>query len=131
MEILGTKGSLSLGRELTFSPESDGDDNGWIVDSWPSKLQDAYYKDPKVIEREVPRKWKPEVIPGGEQWSGVGPNANVLHLEAFQQAVKDRKQPVEDVFAGHRAAAVAHMVNLAAKNRKPVFWDHSRDNIKA
>ncbi|HQR31796.1 MAG TPA: Gfo/Idh/MocA family oxidoreductase [Blastocatellia bacterium] len=131
IEILGTKGSLSLGRDLIFSPESDGDDNGWIVDAWPSRLQDNYYKEPKVIEREVPRKWKPRAIPGEERWSGVGPNANVLHMEAFLQAVKDRKQPVEDVFAGHRAAAVAHMVNLAARQRKPIFWDHSQDNIKA
>ncbi|MBS1789361.1 MAG: Gfo/Idh/MocA family oxidoreductase [Acidobacteria bacterium] len=131
IEILGTKGSLSLGRDLAFSPESDGDDNGWIVDAWPSRLQNAYYNDPKVIEREVPRKWKPRTIAGEEHWGAIGPNSNVLHMESFQNAVKDRKQPVEDVFAGHRAAAVAHMVNLAARQKKPVYWDHSRNNIKA
>lgn len=131
VQILGTKGTLSLGRELSFEPEFPIEDNGWIVDSWPSKLQDAYYKDPKVIESEVPRKWKPQVITGEEHWGSVGPNANTLHLENFQNAVRDRKQPVEDVFAGHRAAAVAHMINLAAKHEKPVYWDRAKDNIKA
>ncbi len=131
VQILGTKGTLSLGRELSFEPEFPIEDNGWIVDSWPSKLQDAYYKDPKVIESEVPRKWKPQVINGEEHWGSVGPNANTLHLENFQNAVRDRKQPVEDVFAGHRAAAVAHMINLAAKREKPIYWDRAKDDIKA
>lgn len=131
VQILGTKGTLSLGRELSFEPEFPIEDNGWIVDSWPSKLQDAYYKDPKIIESEVPRKWKPQVITGEEHWGSVGPNANTLHLENFQSAVRDRKQPVEDVFAGHRAAAVAHMINLAAKHEKPIYWDRAKDNIKA
>lgn len=131
VQILGTKGTLSLGRELSFEPEFPIEDNGWIVDSWPSRLQEAYYKDPKVIESEVPRKWKPQVITGEEHWGSVGPNANTLHLENFQNAVRDRKQPVEDVFAGHRAAAVAHMINLAAKHEKPIYWDRAKDNIKA
>lgn len=131
VQILGTKGTLSLGRELSFEPEFPIEDNGWIVDSWPSRLQDAYYKDPKIIESEVPRKWKPQVITGEEHWGSVGPNANTLHLENFQNAVRDRKQPVEDVFAGHRAASVAHMINLAAKHEKPIYWDRAKDNIKA
>ena len=66
-----------------------------------------------------------------ERWSGVGPNANQLHFEQFQNAVRNRKPPVEDVWAGHRAAAVAHMINLSAKQKKPVYWDRSRDKVKA
>lgn len=132
IQILGTKGTLSLGgRDLTFTPENIVEDNGWIVESWPSQLERAYYKDPKVIQSERPQRWTPQVIAGEERWGGVGPNANLLHFEAFQKAVLERKQPVEDVFAGHRAAAVAHMINLAAKNRKPVWWNRANDNIKA
>jgi predicted dehydrogenase len=130
-EILGTEGTLLLERELAFVPENLVDDNGWIVDSWPSRLQAEYYKDPKVIAKEQPRRWEPKVIEGERRWSGVGRNANVLHFENFQRAIKDRKQPVEDVFAGHRAAAVAHMINLSAKLKKPVYWDRSRDDLKA
>ena len=131
IQILGTKGTLTLGRELVFTPDNPIEDNGWIVDSWPSDLQQAYYKDPKVIAAEVPDRWDPKVIEGEERWNGVGRNSTMLHFEVFQKAVRDRKQPVEDVYAGHRAAAVAHMVNLSAKQKKPVYWDRSRDNIKA
>jgi predicted dehydrogenase len=131
IQFLGTKGTLTLGRDLIFTPDHSVEDNGWIVDSWPTELQRAYYKDPKVIASEMPNRWDPKVIDGEERWSGVGRDAVISHFENFQRAVKDRKQPVEDVFAGHRAAAVAHMINWSAKQRKPVFWDRSRDNVKA
>jgi predicted dehydrogenase len=130
IQILGTKGTLTLGRELIFTPEPGGDDNSWIVESWPSALEKAYYRDPKVIQSEMPRRWDPAVIEGEERWSGVGRDSTTLHFENFHRSVKERKQPVEDVYAGHRAAAVAHLINLAAKHRKPVFYDRSRDNIK-
>jgi predicted dehydrogenase len=131
MEILGTKGTLSLGRDLTFIPENVVEDNEWIVASWPDALQSAYYKDPKVVAAEMPQKWDPRVIEGSQRWGGVGRDTTTLHFENFQKAVKERKQPVEDVFAGHRAAAVAHMINLSASKKKPVYWDRSRDNVKA
>lgn len=131
IQILGTKGTLTLGRELVFTPDNPIEDNGWIVDSWPSGLQEAYYKDPQVIAAEMPQRWDPIVIEGEERWNGVGRNSTILHFENFLKAVRDRKQPVEDVYAGHRAAAVAHMANLSAKQKKPIFWDRSRDNIKA
>ncbi|HEY7180421.1 MAG TPA: Gfo/Idh/MocA family oxidoreductase [Blastocatellia bacterium] len=131
IQILGTKGTLTLGRDLVFTPDNPIEDNDWIVASWPSELQKAYYSDPKVIAAEMPQRWDPKVIEGEERWSGLGRNSVILHFENFQKAVRDRKQPAEDVYAGHRAAAVAHMINWSAKNKKPVFWDRSRDNVKA
>lgn len=131
IQILGTQGTLTIGRDVVFAPERPIESNDWIVESWPSALEKAYYKDPKVIATETPAKWPAQVHSGEERWSGIGPNANILHFEAFQKAVKDRKQPVEDVYLGHRAAAVAHMINLAAKHKNPIYWDRSRDNIKA
>src|SRR4030095_15669929 len=119
------------GRDVIFAPERPVDDNSWIVESWPSALERAYYKDPQIIKAERPNQWEPQVMQGEERWSGVGPNANQLHFEQFQNAVRNRKQPVEDVWAGHRAAAVAHMINLSAKQKKPVYWDRSRDKVKA
>jgi predicted dehydrogenase len=130
-EILGTKGTLMLDRDLTFIPENPIEDNGWIVGSWPSRLESDYYKDPQVIAAEVPRKWNPKVIEGAQHWSGIGRNATALHFENLQKAIRERKPPIEDVFAGHRAAAVAHMINLSAAKKRPVYWDRSRDNVKA
>jgi hypothetical protein len=94
-------------------------------------LQKAYYNDPKVIAAESPERWDPKVVEGEERWSAVGRNSLTLHFENFQRAIRERKQPVQDVYAGHRAAAVPHMINLSVKNKKRVLWDRSRDNIKA
>jgi predicted dehydrogenase len=133
IEILGTKGTLLIGRGLTLVPEEPIDDNGWIVASWSRALEEAYYKSPKVRDAEVSQRWDPQVVQAEETWRGLGRNSTALHLEQFQKAVKDRKQPVEDVLAGHRAAAVAHMINTSAYQKvpRPIFWDRSRDNVKA
>ena len=131
IQILGTKGTLTLGRDLVFTPDNPIEDNDWIVASWPGELQKAYYNDPKVIAAEMPQRWDPKIIEGEERWNSVGRNSVMLHFENFQKSIRERKQPVEDVYAGHRAAAVAHMVNWSAKHKKPVFWDRSRDNVKA
>ncbi len=130
LQIMGTDGTLTIGRNLIFTPEFREEDNGWIVDSWPGELQRAYYKDPKVIASEMPNRWEPKILDGEERWSAVGPNSTTLHFENFQKAIKDRKQPVEDVLAGHRAAAVAHMVNTSAMLKKPLWWDRKNDRVK-
>ncbi|MBO0797749.1 MAG: Gfo/Idh/MocA family oxidoreductase [Blastocatellia bacterium] len=131
IEILGTKGTLTIGRELTITPEEPIDDNSWVVASWSRALEEAYYKSPKVRDTEEPQRWDPKTVQTGETWRGLGRDSTALHLERFQKAVKERSQPVEDVFAGHRAAAVAHMINASASQKKPIFWDRSRDNVKA
>ncbi|HZS07388.1 MAG TPA: Gfo/Idh/MocA family oxidoreductase [Blastocatellia bacterium] len=131
-QILGTDGTLEVsGDELTFTPESKYDDNGWIVDSWPRALEEAYYKDPKVIEKEMPNRQPTHVVPGQERWQEVGRDATVAHIENFINGVRTRKQPYEDATVGHRAAAVAHMINLSANQQKVVNWDRGRDNVKA
>ena len=130
-QILGTEGSMTLGRRMTIVSEGGGDDNGWIVDSWPSELRKAYYRDPKVIARERPGQWDPEVQAQEESWRGVGRDTTTLHFEQFEKAVRSRQQPVEDALTGHRAAAVPHMINLAASQNRPVYWDRTREGLRA
>jgi len=130
-QILGTKGTLQLGREMIFTPEHAMEDNRWIVESWPRALEEAYYKDPKVQEAEVPRRWPAQVIEGQERWGEVGRDATVVHFENFFASVKSRKQPVENAVVGHRAASVAHLINLSAKQKQALYWDRARDKVKA
>lgn len=129
-QILGTKGSLQLGGELVFSPERATEDNGWIVDSWPRALQDAYYRDPKVQQAEMVRRWPPQVIEGSQRWQAIGRRDGSIHMENFFNAVRSRKQPYEDAVVGHHAASVAHMINLSAKERRVIDWDPAADRLK-
>jgi predicted dehydrogenase len=131
LQIFGTEGTLVLrGDSLSFTPESKFDDNGWIIDSWPRALEEAYYKDPQVIASELPRKQKARVITGPERWDEIGRSDEIAHAENFIHSVRTRTRPVEDATFGHRAAAVAHLINLSARQQKLVQWDRSRDNVK-
>jgi predicted dehydrogenase len=131
VQILGTKGTLQLGDELRLIPDHTVDDNGWVVDSWPRALQEAYIKDPKVQEKEMPRRWPPQVISGAESWLPRGRNSTYTHIENFLRSVRTRQTPIEDAVAGHHAASVAHMINIAARGKKAVFWDKNADRMRA
>jgi predicted dehydrogenase len=130
-QILGTKGTLQLGDSLTFTPDTSSEDNSWIVESWPRALEEAYYKDPRVQQTEMPRRQPARVVAGVQRWSSSGRRDTYIHLANFFDSVRTRRQPVEDAVVGHRAASVAHLINLSAKSRQTVHWDRARDNIKA
>jgi predicted dehydrogenase len=129
-QILGTKGSLILGNTLVFIPEVINDDNRWIVDSWPTEMEDAYYRDPKIRHEELPATREPEVIQAQEQYQEIGLDPTDVHFRNFFASVKTRKQPLEDALAGHRAASVAHLINRSAREKRMVSWDFTRENIK-
>ena len=124
-DFLGTEGALSLGYVgYELRKEVARENNNWIVESWPSAMQKEYERQhPEEAQR--PEKPEPETF----RERSVGDTR--LHLEAWLQAVRTRKQPVEDVWAGHRAAACAHMVNASARERKVIEWDFERENRKA
>ncbi len=129
--ILGHEGSLVFrGDRLVFTPEHPVEGNGWIVSSWPSTLEQAYWKDPEVQKREKPETWPSQMQSQGESWVEVGPDSTVIHVARFFDSVRTRKPCVEDGRAGHHAAAVAHMVNESIKRKAPVAWDFEKDVLK-
>lgn len=128
-QFLGTEGSLALGGELTFHPENAVEDNRWIVDSWPKAMEDAYFRDPKVIATEIEPKKAPKKP--AEHIPAKGPEATVAHFGHFFESIRTRTPYWEDAAAGHHAAACAHMVNLAAKERRMAEWDFARDDIRS
>jgi predicted dehydrogenase len=129
--IMGTEGALVFrGNELVFTPENPVEGNGWIVASWPSALEEAYWADPEVQKREMPNTWPSAMNSEGESWSEVGPDATIVHMSRFIDSVRTRKPSSEDARAGHHAAAVAHMVNESIKRRMPVYWDRDTDVLR-
>ena len=128
-KILGTEGSLTIGDGLTFYPENVVEDNRWIVDSWAQALEDAYYKDPKVIATEIEPAKRPKKQP--EHFKDEGPEPTVAHFGHFFDSIHTRQPYWEDAAAGHHAASCAHMINLSAKERRTVEWDFSKDDIRA
>jgi predicted dehydrogenase len=129
--IMGHEGSLVFrGNRLTFTPERHVEGNGWIVSSWPSALEKAYWADPEVKKREMPDTWPSQMQSTGETWTEVGPDDTLIHVGRFFDSVRTRKPSVEDGRAGHHAAAVAHMVNESIKRKAPVTWDFEKDVLE-
>ena len=125
--ILGTEGSINLGwNSLTFTPENPREDNKWIVESWPRKMEEDYFRDPKVIASELtPRKAREsEVIKSRES------DSTIAHFRHFFDSVRSRKPYWEDASRGHHAAACAHMINRSAEQMKAVKWDFTQDTIQ-
>jgi predicted dehydrogenase len=128
-QILGTEGSLTIGAGgLIYYPDNSVEDNRWIVDSWAQSLEDAYYKDPKVIQTEVEAAKRPRRQPETIQTDNT--EATELHFRHFFDSVRSRKPYWEDATAGHRAAACAHMVNRSAREHRPVEWDFAKDDMR-
>jgi predicted dehydrogenase len=132
IQFMGTEGSLELaGGRLIFSPEEVNEDNGWIVNSWPSKLEEAYYEDPKIREEEMPWTRDPRVIPDAEIYREEGIDDTTLHMAEFFDAVREGTQTKEDATVGHHAASCAHLVNLSVEKKKIIHWDAAKDTVKA
>ena len=129
--ILGNEGSLVFREDrMVFTPEHIVEGNGWIVSSWPSELEKAYWADPEVQKKEMPNTWPPQMWSRGESWTEVGPDSTYIHMGRFFDSVRTRKPSVEDGRRGHHAAAVAHMVNESVKRKTPVAWDFEKDVLK-
>jgi predicted dehydrogenase len=129
--ILGSEGSLAFrGGRLIFTPEHPVENNGWIVSSWPSALESAYWADPEVQKRERPDTWPSQMQAQGETWQEVGPDSTEIHMARFFDSVRTRKPSVQDGRMGHHAAAVAHMVNASIRRQAPVRWDFAKDVLQ-
>ena len=107
---------------MQFKPEAVMENDRWVVRSWPEAMEKAYYDDPKMVEYEQKTKAmiaaaKPEII----ECEGV--NATTVHMKNFLDCVRSRQTPEENVEVGHRAAAVAHMVNRSIETGSSVVWD--------
>ena len=79
-----------------------------------------------MMGEETPATWKPEMKESREVWNERGQDATTIHLARFFEAVRARKAPAEDAAVGHRAAAVAHLINQALREKKPLQWDGQR-----
>ena len=51
------------------------------------------------------------------------------HFRNFFEAVRDRSEPVSDVFSHHRALSTCHLAGIAARLNRAITWDPDRETI--
>jgi hypothetical protein len=92
----------------------------YSIDSWPKAMQESFLnQDNHRAESEgTGIKPAPENLEFADK-----PDATVLHLANFMDAVRTRQPSYETAEVGHLAAAAGHMVNLSYRSGKRMSWN--------
>jgi predicted dehydrogenase len=127
IQFLGTEGSLSLllGAGIVEQAEYKREGYEYSIDSWPKAMQDAFLNQDNHRAESQGTGLKPE--PQNLQFADK-PDATVLHLANFIEAVRTRQPSYETAEVGHHAAAAGHMVNLSYRSGKRMRWDPAKGN---
>jgi len=124
IQFLGTEGSLSLllGAGMVQQPEYKRENYEYSIDSWPKAMQEAFLnQDNRRAESQGGSKPAPVNLDFADK-----PDATVLHLANFFNAVRSRQPSYETAEVGHHAAAAGHMVNLSYRSGKRMLWDAAK-----
>jgi len=125
IQFLGTEGSLSLllGAGMTELAEYKSEGYGYSIDSWPKAMQDAFMDEGnhRAESQGSGNKPTPEALDFPQK-----PDATVVHIANFIDAVRTRQPSYETAEVGHHAAAAGHMVNLSYRSHKRMRWDSAK-----
>jgi len=125
IQFMGTEGSLSvmLGAGMIEQAEYKREGYEYSIDSWPKSMQEAFLNqgNHRAESQGTGVKPQPENLEFAEK-----PDATVLHLANFIEAVRTRQPSYETGEVGHHAAAAGHMVNLSYRSGKRMVWDSAK-----
>ena len=121
--IMGTQGTLvQQGSRLMLYPEPVAPEvQVYGSSSWPKEMRTAYFDKYGCMpdgkpKTPPPAPKEPEPIPVER-----GPS----HYEHFILSLRDGKPSRENETEGHRAAAAAHLANMAYRKGRRVGWDYA------
>ena len=129
IQFLGTDGSLSLllGGAMSEKAEYKTEGYGYSIDSWPKAMQEEFMNQGNHRQEAEGTGEKPAAA---EVHFESKPDATVLHLANFFEAVRTRQPSYETAEVGHHAAAAGHMVNLSYRSGRKMSWDASANRAK-
>lgn len=125
IQFLGTEGALSvlLGAGMVEQAEYKREGYEYSIDSWPKGMQEEFLNQSnhRAESQGTGNKPSPENLAFPDK-----PDATVLHLANFIDAVRTRQPSYETAEVGHHAAAAGHMVNLSFRSGKRMLWDGTK-----
>ncbi len=126
---MGPKGLLDTTEfGITYSPQSGKDTAPSYYDnSFPQPMRDQYVSQWYATHGVEPGKepLTEQTIYTGDDWDDLKP-----HLWTFFQAVKSRRQTVENAVFGNHAAIACHMANQSYFSKQQVFWDAASRSVR-
>ena len=129
--FMGTKGTIQMDEvKLTFYADNPLDDYGWVVATWPEKMQQEFVKKENIVGINSP--WAPGTCTAPEAYEHydlVGDPTD-LHVKAFIESVRTRKPSREGAVQGHNSALGAHLANISYRNgSRKVTWDGKQATV--
>lgn len=129
--FMGTKGTIQVSEAaLSFYTDDPFDDSGWVVATWPQKMQAEWVKQNNFIS--IDHQWAPGTCTApeaNEHYDVIGDPTD-LHVKAFVECVRARKKSKESGVEGHNAAVGAHLANLSYRNgSRKVLWDGKKATL--
>ncbi len=131
LTIMGTEGTIEYfewgPHRYIYYPQPVQDTYWYSTHSWPAEAKrqfaEAQGLDPTSMRPlDTPKAGEPHE----EKFQDDG---LMRHMRAFYGAVRERKQPFEDVVFGTRAATVGHMANISYRMGRPVRWYPEREEV--
>lgn len=118
--IMGSQGTLVLGRRLTVYPEPTPDAaQEYGTTGWPKGLRSQYYESLGWTADGKPKTPPPPPKPAQE----IAVERGRQHHEYFIQSLRDGSPSRENASEGHYAAGAAHLANLAFRKGRRMQWD--------
>ena len=115
---------------LSFYTDDPFDDSGWVVATWPQKMQADWVKQNNFVN--INQQWAPGTCAApeaNEHYDLIGDPTD-LHVKAFVDCVRARKRSKESGVEGHNAAVGAHLANLSYRNgSRKVLWDGKKATL--
>lgn len=68
-------------------------------------------------------------LPGGSLEQAYKGRPLTDHFRNFFEAVRDRVEPISDVFSHHRALSTCHLAGIAARLNRAITWDPEGETI--
>jgi predicted dehydrogenase len=130
VRFFGDKGTVDLTEwGATLLPYNPVEDYLYPLESWPKDLKDRFseeHKDDPLADvgtaRQQPQRKKEVLTQRAEGTED--------HFRNFFECIKTRKQPIEQVEFGCGTAVACHMANISYREKKRVFWDAEKLEIK-
>lgn len=130
--LYGTDGVLAIkGWTLTYTPiDNRPVPASYFLNGWPKKLKEQYYREFREKNPlPAPGNFKPDA--GSEVFVPPPGYSDVPdHLAVFFDAMRTRKQPLEDVVFGNNVSVPYLMANASYFAKTTAVWDAETKTIK-
>ena len=123
--FVGSEGTLTTGsRDLTLATSPPEAEPGYTISTFPKAVQEQFLSEYR--KRYPETKASADALRPDKQLryeTPPGYDAHLEHHRVFYEAVRSRKQPVEDAVFGFRAAGPALLANVSYFEKRVTTWN--------